>query len=119
MSRTSSKSKAVSAIDEPAVNGVAEREVLTLAEAAAYLRVQEADVLDLVQSQNLSGRLVGNEWRFLKAAIQQWLTQASPTPQSRKEAQLAVVGKYKNDPDLMRIREEALRQRGRPMNEDK
>src|SRR5437867_3705060 len=40
-------------------------EVLTLAEAAAYLRVSEADVVRLAQQQDLPGRLIGTEWRFL------------------------------------------------------
>jgi excisionase family DNA binding protein len=84
-----------------------------LAEAAAYLRVSEADLVDLVHSQGLPGRLIGSDWRFLKSALQQWLSNASPTLQSRKEAQLALAGKYKNDPDLMRICEEAYRQRDR------
>ena len=36
---------------------------------------------------------------------------------ARKEAQLALAGKYKEDPDLMRICEDAYRQRGRPLAE--
>lgn len=100
-----------------AMNG-ASGEVLTLAEAAAYLRLSEADILELIRSQNLPGRLAGSEWRFLKAAIQEWLASGSPTPQSRKEAQLALAGKYKDDPDLKRICEEAYRARGRTLNED-
>ena len=97
-------------------NGPAD-EVLTLAEAAAYLRVSEADLVELVHSQNLPGRFIGNEWRFLKSAIQQWLAKESPSPQARKQAQLALAGKYKGDPELMRICEEAYRQRGRPLTE--
>jgi excisionase family DNA binding protein len=96
-----------------ATNGPA-TEVLTLAEAAAYLRLSEADVLDLVHSQNLPGRFTGSEWRFLKAALQQWLSTGSPTVQARKEAQLALAGKYKDDSDLRRICDEAYRKRGRP-----
>ena len=92
-------------------------EVLTLAEAAAYLRLSEADIVDLIHSQNLPGRFTGSEWRFLKSAIQQWLTTGSPTRQTRKKAQLALAGKYKDDPDLMRICEQAYRQRGRSMTE--
>jgi excisionase family DNA binding protein len=99
-----------------ATNGPAS-EVFTLAEAAAYLRVSEADIVDLVHSHNLPGRFTGSEWRFLKSAIQQWLSTGSPPLQSRKEAQLALAGKYKDDPDLMRICEEAYRQRARPMTE--
>ena len=93
-------------------------EVLTLAEAAAYLRVSEGDLLDLVHSQHLPGRFTGSEWRFLKAAIQQWLSAGSPTAEARKEAQLALAGKYKDDPDLLHICEEAYRQRDRPVSED-
>ena len=52
------------------VNGVP-GEVLTLAEAAGYLRLSEAAVLSAIQSQGLPGRLIGGEWRFLKPAIQQ------------------------------------------------
>jgi excisionase family DNA binding protein len=88
-------------------------EVFTLAEAAVYLRVSEKDVLDLVRSGTLPGRCIGGEWRFLKSAIQEWLTTRLPTLQSRKEAQLALAGKYKDDPDLKRICQEAYRRRGR------
>jgi excisionase family DNA binding protein len=91
--------------------------VFTLAEAAAYLRLSEADLIDLVHAQGLPGRFTGREWRFLKAAIQQWLSSGSPTRQARKEAQLGLAGKYQDDPDLMRICEDAYRARGRPLTE--
>src|SRR5437868_6578841 len=70
-------------------------EVLTLAESAAYLRLPESEVVRLVHSQGLPGRLIGGEWRFLKAAIQHWLSTGSPTPETRQAAQLAVVGSWK------------------------
>jgi excisionase family DNA binding protein len=116
MPRTKKK-PALSQADAPAgMNGPA-NEVFTLSEAAAYLRLSEADVINLIHAQGLPGRFTGSEWRFLKSAIDQWLSSGSPTPQARKEAQLALTGKYKDDPDLMRICEEAYRQRGRPMTE--
>jgi len=93
-------------------------EVLTLAEAAAYLRLTEADVLQLVHSQNLPGRFTGSEWRFLKTAIQQWLSTAPPTPEARKAALLAAAGAFKDDPDLVPLVEEIYRRRGRPITED-
>src|SRR5437588_12803571 len=77
------------------VNGPA-GEVLTLGEAAAYLRLPEADVLRLVDEQGLPGRRLANEWRFLKAAIEQWLS--TPAPRYSNEAQLAVVGSWKEHP---------------------
>jgi excisionase family DNA binding protein len=101
----------------PAVNGPP-GEVLTLSEAAVYLRLPEGAVINAVHSQGLPARFVGGEWRFLKPAIQQWLSSGSPTPETRKAAQLALAGKYKDDPDLMRIGEEANRERGRPLTED-
>src|SRR4051794_25841200 len=88
-------------------------EVLTLAEAAAYLRLPEEDVMRMVREQNLHARQVGSEWRFLKAAIQDWLRAGTPSLQANKEAWMSLAGKYKDDPDLLRICEEAYRQRGR------
>jgi excisionase family DNA binding protein len=93
-------------------------EVLTLAEAAAYLRLPEADVISAIQTQTLPGRQIGGQWRFLKTAIQQWLGTGAPTSESRKAAQLAEAGAFKGDPDLVGICEEAYRRRGRPITED-
>lgn len=99
----------------PAVNGPL-AEVLNLAEAAAYLRLPEADVIGLVHAQELPGRYVRNEWRFLKSAIQEWLSK--PPPRYSKEAQLSVAGLLKDDPDLVPMVEEIYRRRGRPITED-
>jgi excisionase family DNA binding protein len=48
-------------------------EVLTLAETAAYLRVPEQAVLDLVARKALPAQPIGGEWRFLKRAVVEWL----------------------------------------------
>jgi excisionase family DNA binding protein len=48
-------------------------EVLTLAETAAYLRVPEEAVLELVGKETLPAQQVGGEWRFLKRAVVEWL----------------------------------------------
>lgn len=92
-------------------------EVLTLSEAADYLRIAEADVLRFVDEQALPARRLENEWRFLKAAIRQWLAIGSPTWRARKAAILELAGKYKDDPDLEEIVAEANRQRGRTSRE--
>jgi excisionase family DNA binding protein len=91
-------------------------EVLTLAEAAAYLRLPEADVVRLVTGQDLPGRLAGTEWRFLKSAIREWLSK--PIPKPSREAQLAVIGSWKDDPYLDDMLKEIYRRRGRPMTEE-
>jgi excisionase family DNA binding protein len=93
-------------------------EVLTLAEAAAYLRLPEKEVIAAASTQGLPGRLVGGEWRFFKAALQQWLSASQPTAEMRKAAILAAAGSFKDDPDLEDIVEEIYRQRGRPITED-
>jgi excisionase family DNA binding protein len=93
-------------------------EVLTLAEAAAYLRLPETEVVGLVHSQGLPGRHSAGQWRFLKSAIQQWLGTGSPTWETRKAALLAAAGSFRDDPELLAIVEEAYRRRGRPITED-
>jgi hypothetical protein len=100
-----------------AVNGPA-GEVLTLAETAAYLRLPERDVIAAASTQGLPGRLVGGEWRFFKAALQQWLSVSQPTAEMRKAAQMALVGVWKDDPDIEQIVEEAMRRRGRQPGPD-
>jgi excisionase family DNA binding protein len=118
MPRTKKKSEAPPTPSQPAVANGLSGEVFTLAEAAAYLRWNESDVMALVHSQGLPGRCIGGEWRFLKSAIQQWLAAAEPTPESRKAAQMAIAGKWKDDPYLEDMVEEIYRQRGRPITED-
>jgi excisionase family DNA binding protein len=98
-----------------ALNGPA-GEVLTLAEAAAYLRFSEADVLRLVEEQGLPARRLVHEWRFLKTAIQDWLRTGLP-PKSNKEAWMALAGIWKDDPDVEKELEEIYRRRG-PQTED-
>jgi excisionase family DNA binding protein len=90
-------------------------EVFTLPEAAAYLRVAEAEVVRLVRQQDLPGRLLGSEWRFLKSALQDWLK--TPPPRGSKEAVLSVAGAWKDDPYLEEELKEIYNKRGRPMTE--
>lgn len=91
-------------------------EVLTLAEAAAYLRVKEDDLLKMVGPQGVPGRLLGEEWRFLKSALQDWLR--APIRPSSNEALRSVIGSWKDDPYLDEMLREIYKQRGRPMTEE-
>lgn len=116
MPRTKPKAESSPSLPTPVANGPT-TEVLTLAEAAAYLRLPEADVLRLVDEQGLPARQLGTEWRFLKAAIQDWL-RSGPPPKPGKEAQLAVAGSWKDDPYVDEELKEIYRRRGRPMTED-
>jgi len=48
-------------------------EVLTPGEAAAFLRVDEAALLLAAERGELPGRRIGDQWRFAKAALADWL----------------------------------------------
>ena len=74
-------------------------EVFNFAEAAAYLRVTESDLMRLVHDQALPGRQFGTEWRFLKSAIQDWLK--TPPKRGSREAVLSTAGSWKDDPEMV------------------
>lgn len=88
-------------------------EVLTLPEAAAYLRVSEGEIVELMRRQGLPGRKVGDQWRFLKGAIQDWLR----TPE-KENFWWKQFGALKDDPYLQEIVEQIYRDRGRPSTEE-
>jgi len=67
--------------------------VMTLKEAAAFLRVSEEAVLRAMADQGLEARQIDGEWRFLKSAIEDWLCHRSP-----KARLLATAGTLKGDP---------------------
>src|SRR5436190_1569749 len=67
-------------------------EVLSLAEAAAYLRVPEAEVERIAGTQSLPGRRIRAEWRFSRMAIQDRLRR-----QSTRESLLRLAGTWKDD----------------------
>ena len=72
-----------------------ESDVLTSGEAARFLRVPESDVLDLAGRQELPGRQIGNEWRFHRTALVDWLRAESPTDRLMRHA-----GAAQDDPHL-------------------
>jgi excisionase family DNA binding protein len=48
-------------------------DVMTLSEAAAYMRVGEQDVLDVISSGELKARKIGSSYRISKSAIDEFL----------------------------------------------
>lgn len=84
-------------------------EILTLAEAAAYLRVAEKDLQAIVEQRSLPAQRVGDDWRLTKEAIHRWLNR--DYPRYSKEAQLAVAGIMKDDPTFEAEMEEIVRRR--------
>jgi excisionase family DNA binding protein len=61
----------------PEVPDIARKDVLTLAEAANYLRVAEEELLRLAEQREVPAKQIGGEWRFLKRALGHWLTYGS------------------------------------------
>jgi excisionase family DNA binding protein len=117
MAATKAKSAKKSSKTAASKNGVAPSgEVLTLAEAAAYLRVSEDDVLHAVSAEGLPGRQFGAQWRFLKTSLEEWLNR--PVKKYNKEALLALSGAWKDDPYIDEMLKEIYKKRGRPMTED-
>lgn len=85
----------------------------TLTEAAAYLRVAENQFAESATCQEIPGRQIGGEWRFLKTALANWL--ATPSRKGFWETQF---GALKDDPHLDEMLPDIYRERGRPMTED-
>ena len=53
----------------------AEMEILTPAQLAGLLQVDEDVVIELAEQRELPGRKVGEEWRFSREAILAWLAE--------------------------------------------
>jgi excisionase family DNA binding protein len=89
---------------------VTKTEVLTLAEAARYLRVKKATLQDLVEQGSVPGRKVGSEWRFFRGALQAWL---AGTPDYRT-ALVNQIGAFADDETLPELLKSIFAARGRP-----
>lgn len=60
-------------------------DVLTLEELADYLKVSPAAARRVIKEQNLPGKNIGGEWRFLRDAVANWLRgQEAPAQQQQK-----------------------------------
>jgi hypothetical protein len=53
-------------------------EVLTLADAAEFLRVSEAGLKTDAAAGRVPGRIVAGEWRFARTTLLAWLSQSEP-----------------------------------------
>jgi excisionase family DNA binding protein len=60
------------------------QEVMTVKELADYLRVHPTTVYRLLRTRQLPGFRVGSEWRFNRAAIEQWQQEAEHAPSVKK-----------------------------------
>lgn len=74
-------------------------DVLTLEEAADYLRLDIPRLEAMAEKRELPCRKAGNEWRFLKSALQEWL-RGIDNPQQALARQAGVL---KDDPVLLKL----------------
>jgi hypothetical protein len=87
-------------------------DVLTLEEAAAFLRVPEESVLRLSANEELPGKCIDGQWRFLRAGLADWLCR-----KSGKAILLSQVGALADDESLPELRKFIYAKRGRPETE--
>jgi len=83
-------------------------EVFTLAEAARYLRLPQDTLRKHASRGDIPGRQIGKHWRFLRAALDDWLRRPSS-----KSVMLEMAGAFKDDPHLDEIVKNAYAERRR------
>jgi excisionase family DNA binding protein len=88
-------------------------DVLTLAEAAAFLRVPEAGLRQDAEAGRVPGRRVAGEWRFSRDGLHEWLGRLAPTKLSDKERLGSLIGIWKDDPTADALTAEFERKRKR------
>lgn len=99
---------------KPALNGkplASPAEVMTLAEAAAFLRVPEDGLKADAASGRVPGRSIAGEWRFTKATLLAWFNEPETVLGNWKERIRSVIGSWKDDSTVDGMMEEISRQR--------
>jgi len=88
-------------------------DVLTLDEVASYLRLPKETVERQALHGQLPGKKIEDTWRFLKAAIDDWLRS-----HDSRDVLLYQAGALADDELLPRLRAEIYAVRGRPEVEE-
>ena len=88
-------------------------DVLTLEETSAYLRLSIETVTDQALKGNIPGRKIESDWRFLKAAIDEWL-------RSKNTSSILIgqAGALADDESLTQLRGSIYQARERPEVDD-
>jgi len=92
---------------------VTNADVLTLEEAANFLRVSVQTAEELADRGTIPGRRIRDEWRFLKSALEDWLRRPD-----YKQALLNQAGILRDDESLTELRNAIYAARGRPEVDD-
>jgi len=83
-------------------------DILTLEETSEYLRLPVEIVLNQALKGDIPGRQIENNWRFLKSAIDDWLSS-----KDSRSILLSQAGAFANDDSLAQLRETVYQARGR------
>ena len=89
-------------------------DVLTLEETADYLRLPKETIEQQAARGRIPGRRIENAWRFLKAAIDDWLQS-----HDGRTILLQQAGALATDETLPELRATIYAERGRPEAEEK
>ena len=92
--------------------GILAKDVLTLEEVATYLRLPKDTVEQQAAHGQIPGQQIGESWRFLKTAIDDWLR-----AQNSCEILLQQAGALADDPTLPELRSAIYVARGRSETE--
>ena len=72
------------------MSNIADGDVLTLTEAAQLIRVSDKTLGDMARTRRIPSQKVGREWRFLRSALESWLSgEDRPTPTSARVREAA------------------------------
>ncbi|MEK7785125.1 MAG: helix-turn-helix domain-containing protein [Chloroflexota bacterium] len=88
-------------------------EVLTLEELAAYLRLPKETIERQATKGQIPGRRIEDTWRFLRAAIDDWLRS-----HDSRTILLQQAGTLTEDESLPELRAAIYAERGRPEAEE-
>jgi excisionase family DNA binding protein len=55
-------------------------EILTVEEAAAYLKIPTSTIYKLAQENKIPGQKVGRHWRFHRGALDTWIARGMVIP---------------------------------------
>jgi excisionase family DNA binding protein len=84
-------------------------DVITLEQASVYLQLSIETVLDQAVKGNIPGRKIANDWRFLKSAVDEWLS-----AKSSSSILLTQAGAFADDDSLDLLRSSIYEARERP-----
>jgi excisionase family DNA binding protein len=74
--------------------------VLTLGEAAQFVRVSEKTLGELAREGSVPAKKVGREWRFLRTALEEWLTGGGASIAAEPEEVYAQKALFENSAEV-------------------